>query len=83
MDFDSLIPIVIEGGVKPFNHNTETRKDDIVMDTNKKEYVAPKYTVVKFDSKIVMEESDDCMEIHSWESGTDCHEQEMYLPQGD
>jgi hypothetical protein len=58
-----------EGGVK--------------MDTEKKEFVAPEYTVVKFDSKIVMEESgEDCMEIHSWLSGTDCHEQEMYLPQG-
>lgn len=53
------------------------------MNTGKKVYVAPKFTIVKFDSKIVMEESSDCMEIHSWLSGTDCHEQELYLPQGD
>ena len=55
------------------------------MSTEKKEFVAPKYTVVKFNSKIVMEASpgEDCMEIHSWLSGTDCHEQELYLPQGD
>lgn len=53
------------------------------MSTEKKVFVPPKYTVVRFDSKIVMEESGDCMEIHSWTSGTDCHEQEMYLPQGD
>ncbi len=54
------------------------------MDMEKKEYVAPKYTVVEFDSKIVMESSpgEDCIEMHSWLSGTDCHEQEMYLPQG-
>lgn len=54
------------------------------MDMEKKEYVAPEYTAVKFDSKIVMEQSntEDCMEIHSWLSGTDCHEQELYLPQG-
>ena len=54
------------------------------MSTEKKEFVAPKYTVVRFNSKIVMEESSgDCMEIHAYESGTDCHKQEMYLPQGD
>ena len=52
------------------------------MANEKKEYVVPKYAVVKFDSKIVMENTgDECMEIHSWQSGTDCHEQEMYLPQ--
>jgi hypothetical protein len=58
-------------------------KEGIVMSTEKKEFVAPKYTVVRFNSKIVMEASsgEECMEIHSWESGTDCHEQEMYLPQ--
>lgn len=54
------------------------------MNAEKKEYVAPMYTIVKFDSKIVMEQSgEDCMEMHSWQSGTDCHEQEMYLQQGD
>ena len=54
------------------------------MNTEKKEYVAPEYTVVEFDSKIVMQESsgEDCMEIHSWLSGIDCHDQELYLPQG-
>ena len=52
------------------------------MELEKKEYVAPKYTVVKFDSEIVMLSSPEtCMEIHSWQSGTDCHEQEMYLPE--
>lgn len=54
------------------------------MKTERKEYVAPEYTVVKFDSEIVMQESgEECMEINSWLSGTDCHSQEMYLPQGD
>lgn len=53
------------------------------MELEKKEYVAPKYTVVKFDSEIVMTQSSECMEIHSWLSGTDCHEQELYLPQGE
>ena len=52
------------------------------MANEKKEYVAPKYSVVKFDSKIVMDNSGECMEIHSFESGTDCHKEEMYLPQG-
>ena len=52
------------------------------MELEKKEYVAPKYTVVKFDSEIVMAQSSEiCMEIHSWQSGTDCHDQEMYLQQ--
>ena len=54
-----------------------------MMNTEKKEYAAPKYTVVKFDSETIMAASpaETCMEIHSWLSGTDCHEQEMYLPQ--
>ena len=53
------------------------------MNAEKKEYVAPEYTTIKFDSTIVMQQSGTCMEIHSWQSGTDCHEQELYLPQGD
>ena len=51
------------------------------MELEKKEYVAPEYTVVKFDSEIVMTQSGDCMEMHSWKSGSDCHEQELSLPQ--
>ena len=52
------------------------------MENEKKEYVAPKYTVVKFDSEIAITcTGTECMEIHSFESGTDCHKQEMYLPQ--
>ena len=51
------------------------------MELEKKEYVAPKYTVVKFDSEIVMTQSSECMEMFSWQSGTDCHEQELSLPQ--
>lgn len=51
------------------------------MELEKKEYVAPKYTVVKFDSGIVMTQSSQCMEMFSWQSGTDCHEQELTLPQ--
>lgn len=53
------------------------------MENEKKMFVEPQFTVVKFNSEIVMTQSQDCMEIHSWQSGTDCHEQEMYLPQGD
>ncbi len=54
------------------------------MNTEKKEYTAPQYTVVEFDANSVMQtESSTCMEIHSWLSGTDCHDQELYLPQGD
>ena len=53
------------------------------MDSEKKEFVAPEYTVVKFDSDIVMTQSGQgCMEAHSWTSGTDCHEQIIMLPQG-
>ena len=53
------------------------------MNTEKKEYVAPEYTVVKFDSKIVMEQSGEtCYEMHSWLSGSDCHDHVLYLPQG-
>ena len=52
------------------------------MANEKKEYVAPKYSVVKFDSKIVMDTGENCYEMHSFESGTDCHDQEAYLPQG-
>lgn len=52
------------------------------MNTQKKKYEAPKYEVVRFDSQIVTQQTgQDCMEIHSWLSGTDCHEQELYLPQ--
>ena len=51
------------------------------MNTQKKKYEAPRYEVVRFDTQIVTS-GEDCMEIHSWESGTDCHDQEMYLPQG-
>ena len=52
------------------------------MELEKKEYIAPKYTVVKFDSESILTQSgEQCMEIHSWQSGTDCHDQEMYLQQ--
>ena len=54
------------------------------MENEKKTFIEPQFTVVKFDSDIVMQNSpEECMEIHSWQSGTDCHEQAMYLPQGD
>lgn len=68
-------------GFAPFIINT--RKEGVVMGTEKKAFVAPKYTVVRFDSRIVMLDSSECIEMHSWQSGTDCHEQEMYLQQGD
>lgn len=52
------------------------------MNIQKKDYVAPKYTVIKFDAhSILTSESGDCYEVHGYESGTDCHDQEMYLPQ--
>ena len=53
------------------------------MENERKTFIEPQFTVVKFDSDIVMKDSQECYETHSWQSGTDCHDQEMYLPQGD
>ena len=56
----------------------------LIMENEKKTFVDPQFTVVKFDSDIVMQTSpEECIEMHSWTSGSDCHEQEMYLQQGD
>jgi len=48
------------------------------MNTQKKKYEAPQYEVIRFDNQIVTS-GEPCVEMHSWQSGTDCHEQEMYL----
>lgn len=50
-----------------------------MTENNKKEYIAPEYTVVTFDNdEILTATSGGCPELWSAEVGTDC--KENYLP---
>lgn len=50
------------------------------MDLQKKDYVAPKYTVIRFDAHSILTTDSSCYEMHGYETGTDCHDQEVYTP---
>ena len=53
------------------------------MYEEKKEYVAPKYKMVDIDAENVIgtNTGDDCYEMHGFETGTDCHDHEIYTPE--
>ena len=60
-----------------------SRKEIMVMNEEKKEYVSPKYRVVKIDANNIINTTSpgtDCYEMHGYPTGTDCHEQEVYEP---